>query len=205
MKNIRLVTFLMVVAIMLLPITLSGCDGQEQPAPSSSSTAEPTETPTSEPSQPESEPAASSEPEPTDAPDNAANFEEAFAENPIDAQLADALDAASSSSTILKAYETAGKYWKAMIPIAYDAAKTAVSEENRAQLEQDQQTWEDTINGIVAEIQEKNSEGGEGKITAARLIQERYRETARSLCEIIFSETGELPDFASAMSSEPKG
>ena len=202
MKNTRLVTFLMVVAIMLLPITLSGCDGQEQPAPSSSSTAEPTETPTSEPSQPESEPAASSEPEPTKAPDNAANFEE---ENPIDAQLADALDAASSSSTILKAYETAGKYWKAMIPIAYDAAKAAVSEEDRAQLEQDQQTWEDTIDGIVAEIQEKNSEGGEGKITAARLIQERYRETARSLCEIIFSETGELPDFASAMSSEPKG
>lgn len=205
MKNTRLVTFLMAGAILLLPITLSGCEGQEQPAPSSSSTAEPTETPATEPSQPESEPATSSEPEPTDAPDNAANFEEAFAENPIDAQLADALDAASSSSAILKAYEAAGKYWKAMIPIAYDAAKTAVSEEDRAQLEQDHQAWEDSIDEIIAEIQEKNGEGGDGKITAARLIQERYRETARSLCEIIFSETGELPDFAPAMSSEPKG
>ena len=92
-----------------------------------------------------------------------------------------------------------------MIPLEYNAAREVVGEEDRAQLEQDQQTWRDTIDDIVSAIQEENEDSSDGKITSARLIEERYRETAKSLCEIIFAETGELPDFSPAMSDTPKG
>lgn len=203
MRNRKMAAIIVALAL-ILPILLSGC--QEQPAPSqpsSSVVAIPTEAPTEEPSSnSESEPQSSQEPEPTEAP---GGFEEAFAENPIDAQLTDALDAASSNSAILKAYEKAGKYWRAMVPLAYDAAKAVVSEDDRAQLEEDQKVWKDTIDDIVAEIQEQNGQDGNGRIASARLIQERYRETVKALCEIIYSGTGELPDFTPAMSDGPKG
>ena len=208
MKNTRFSALFLAGVLMLLPALFSGCGEIKEPAPpsSSSSIAEPSENPPEEPSsQPESEVTASQEPEPTEEPTQMADFEEVFAENPIDTKLADDLSAASSSKAIFKAYETAGKYWKEMIPLAYNAAKEVVGEEDRAQLEQDQQTWKDTIDDIVSAIQEENEDSSDGKITSARLIEERYRETAKSLCEIIFAETGELPDFSPAMSDTPKG
>lgn len=188
MKNTRFTAFFLAGVLMLLPALFSGCGEIKEPAPpsSSSSIAEPSENPPEEPTQ-------------------MADFEEVFAENPIDTKLADDLSAASSSKAIFKAYETAGKYWKEMIPLAYNAAREVVGEEDRAQLEQDQQTWRDTIDDIVSAIQEENEDSSDGKITSARLIEERYRETAKSLCEIIFAETGELPDFSPAMSDTPKG
>lgn len=206
MKNRKFTAIFLAAALLLLPVTLSGCEEIKEPAAPSSSTAEPTPAPTEEPaSKPESEVVASPDPEPTEAPAQTAGFEEAFAENPIDKKLADDLDTASSSSAILKAYENAGKYWKAMIPIAYSAAMEVVDGDDRAQLEQDQKLWEETIDGIVETIRQENSEGSDGKLTASRLIQERYRETAKILCEIVFSATGELPDFSKAMSDEPVG
>lgn len=206
MKNRKLTALLMSCALVMLPAALSGCEGQQVSSTPTSSVAEPTQAPTEKPtSGPESEVTASIEPEPTEAPAQAADFEEVFAENPIDTQLTDDLDIASSSSAILKAYENAGKRWRNMIPLAYDSAMEVLAEDDRTQLEQDQQTWEDTIDEIVAAIQEKNSEGSDGKITASRLIQERYRETVKALCEIYFDNTGELPDFTPVMSDEAKG
>ena len=206
MKKTKFTALFLSAALLLLPVTLSGCEEIKEPAAPSSSTAEPTPAPTEEPaSKPESEVVASPDPEPTEPPAQTDGFEEAFAENPIDKRLADDLDTASSSSAILKAYENAGKYWRAMVPLAYAAAEEASDEEGRAQLEQEQQVWEDSIDGIVADIEEKNGDGGDGKITAARQIEERYRETAKILCGIVFSETGELPDFSKAMSDEPVG
>lgn len=206
MKKTKFTALFLSAALLLLPVTLSGCEEIKEPAAPSSSTAEPAPAPTDEPvSKPESEVVASPDPEPTEPLAQADGFEEAFAENPIDKRLADDLDTASSSSAILKAYENAGKYWRAMVPLAYAAAEEASDEEGRAQLEQEQQVWEDSIDGIVADIEEKNGDGGDGKLTASRLIQERYRETAKILCEIVFSETGELPDFSKAMSDEPVG
>lgn len=208
MKNTRFSALFLACVLMLLPALFSGCGEINEPASlsSSSSIAEPTENPPEEPSsQPESEIAASQRPEATDGPAQMADFEEVFAENPIDTKLSDDLSEASSSKAIFKAYETAGKCWKEMIPLAYNAAKEVVGEEDRVQLEQDQQTWKDTIDDIVSAIQEENEDSSDGKITSARLIEERYRETAKSLCEIIFAETGELPDFSPAMSDTPKG
>lgn len=204
MKNSKLTALLIFCALIMLPAALSGCEQQQ--TSSISSVAEPTQAPTEEPaSEPESKAEESAEPEPTDAPAQHTGFEEAFSENPIDAQLTDDLDIASSSNAILKAYENAGKHWKSMVPLAYDSAKAVVSEDEKAQLEQDQKNWNDTIDEIIATIQEENSEGGDGKIAAARLIQERYKETVKPLCEIVFAETGELPDFTPAMSGEPMG
>ena len=203
MKNKRIAAILTACLLILLPVLLSGCEEQPGSSQSASSVAEPTQAPSQEPSSlPESVSEPSQEPEPTEAP---AGFEEVFAENPIDSQLADALDTASSSSAILKAYEKAGQYWKAMVPLAYDAAKAVVSEDDRAQLDEDQKVWEDTIDDRIAAIREENGEESDGKITSARLISERYRETAKALCEVIYSNTGELPDFTPAMSDEPKG
>lgn len=204
MKNTKITAIFLSAALLLLPVTLSGCDGVQTPSAPSSSTADPTQAPTEEPTaSPESEIEASPEVEPTEEPAYTDGFEEAFAENPIDKQLAEDLDVASSSSAILKAYENAGTYWRAMVPLAYAAAGEVSDEEGRAQLEQEQQAWEDSIDGIVAEIEEKNGDSGDGKITAARQIEERYRETAKILCEIVFEKTGELPDFEAAM--EAKG
>lgn len=206
MKNRKLTALLMSCALVMLPAVLSGCEGQQVSLAPTSSVAEPAQAPTEEPaSEPESEATVSSEPEPTDAPAQTADFEDVFAGNPIDTQLTDDLDIASSSSAILKAYENAGKRWRNMVPLAYDYAMEVSAEDDRAQLEQDQQTWEDTIDEIVAAIQEENSEGSDGKITASRLIQERYRETVKALCEIYFNNTGELPDFTPVMSGEAKG
>lgn len=207
MKRIKVSALFLAGALILLPSVLSGCEEVKEPSSSSDvSIIEPTEEPSDEPSsQPESEIISSQEPEPTEEPPKTADFEEIFAENPIDAKLADDLDGASSSRAILKAYETAWKYWKEMVSLSYDAAKAVVTEDDRAQLEQEQQTWENTIDEIVSSIQEETSGESDGKITAARLIQERYRETAKALCEIVFTETGELPDFSPAMSDAPKG
>lgn len=206
MKNKEVTALIIIMILLLFPMVLSDCERQQDPSQLVSSTAGPTEAPNNEPSsQPESETKATQEPEPTEAPDSMVNFEEVFAENPIDSQLADALDTASSSSAILKAYETAGKYWRALVPIAYNAAKSAAAEEDQAQLEQDHKAWEDTIDDVITAIQEENIEGADGKITAARLIEEKYRETAKELCKIVYAGTGELPDFAPAMSDEPKG
>lgn len=208
MRNIRFTVLLMACALLILPAALSGCQEQLSPSQPASSAAAPTPEP-----EPTQEPASSSadssdssqEPEATGAPVQVSGFEEAFAENPIDARLSDDLDAASSSSAILKAYENAGKRWKAMIPIAYSAAMEVTAGDDRAQLEQDQKVWEETIDGIVETIREENGDGSDGKLTASRLIQERYRTTAESLCEIYFAGTGELPDFSKAMSDEPVG
>ncbi len=208
MKNTRFSALFLACVLMLLPALFSGCGEINEPASlsSSSSIAEPTENPPEEPSsQTESEIAASQRPEATEGPAQMADFEEVFAENPIDTKLSDDLSEASSSKAIFKAYETAGKYWKEMIPLAYNAAKEVVGEEDRVQLEQDQQTWKDTIDDIISAIQEENEDSSDGKITSARLIEERYRETAKTLCEIIFAETGKLPDFSPAMSDTPKG
>lgn len=206
MKNRKLTALLISCALVVLPAVLSGCEEQQVSLEPTSSVAEPTQAPTEEPpSEPESEVTVSTEPEPTEAPAQTSDFEEVFAENPIDVQLTDDLDIASSSSAILKAYENAGKRWRNMVPLAYDSAMEVLAEDDRTQLEQDQQTWEDTIDEIVAAIQEKNSEGSDGKITASRLIQERYRETVKALCEIYFDNTGELPDFTPVMSCEAKG
>lgn len=204
MKNKRTAAIFMACLLTLLPVLLSGCEEQPGSSQPSSSAVEPTQAPSEAPSssQPESGSEPSQEPEPTEAP---ASFEEVFAENPIDSQLTDALDTASSSSAILKAYEKAGQYWKAMVPLAYDAAKAVVPEDDRAQLDEDQKNWENTIDDTIAAIREENSQEGDGKLTSARLIQEKYRETAKALCEMIYSNTGELPDFTPAMSDEPKG
>lgn len=204
MKKKKLTALLIFCVLAALSMLLSGCEELEPPPSSTvTSEAEPTLTPTEEPaSKPESSAVASQYPEPTEAPVNTAGFEDVFAANPIDAWMTDALDDASSTSAILKTYDTAGKYWKAMVPIAYSAAMDVVAEDDRVQLEQDQKTWEETVDGIIETIREENTED---KLTASRLIQERYRFTAEALCEIYFAGTGELPDFSKAMSDEPVG
>lgn len=204
MKNKKLHALLIISTIAALSMLLSGCK-ELQPPPSStvSSEEEPAQTPPEEStSGSESSVTASQEPGPTETPANTADFEEAFASNPIDAWMTDALESASSTSAILKAYDTGGRYWKAMIPIAYSAALDVVADDDRTQLEQDHKIWEDTVDDIVETIREKNSED---KLSASRLIQERYRFTAEALCEIYFAGTGELPDFFKAMSDEPVG
>lgn len=204
MKNKKLTAILILCALMTLFILLSGCEElQSSPSSTATSETESIQTPSEGSSSvPESSVAASQDPEPTEAPANTADFEEAFAANPIDAWMTDALEDASSTSAILKAYDTAGRYWKAMIPIAYSAAMDVLAYDDRVQLEQDQKTWEETIDGMIETIREENTED---KLTASRLIQERYRFTAEALCEIYFAGTGELPDFSKAMSDEPVG
>ena len=92
MKNKEVTALIIIMILLLFPMVLSDCERQQDPSQLVSSTAGPTEAPNNEPSsQPESETKATQEPEPTEAPDSMVNFEEVFAENPIDSQLADCL------------------------------------------------------------------------------------------------------------------
>lgn len=83
-------------------------------------TPEPTETPTPEPSTPTPAPTPSPEPESSPA---AGDFEAAFADNPIDAQLEEDLSFASSNVLIQQAYSSAVARWETLIQTAYAQAE----------------------------------------------------------------------------------
>lgn len=102
-------------------------------------TPEPTETPTPEPSTPTPAPTPSPEPESSPA---AGDFEAAFADNPIDAQLEEDLSFASSNVLIQQAYSSAVARWETLIQTAYAQAEEDLSPEGFSTLQAEQEAWE---------------------------------------------------------------
>lgn len=203
MKKKKISAILAALVLMLLPILFSGCESQGKPESGSSSsqsastpepavTPEPTKEPTPEPT---------STPEPSSAPD----FEEVFAGNPIDGKLNDDLDAASSTNAILAAYNEAAKSWKTVIPSFYASSLEVSADDAKETLRQEYEAWQNTIEEEVDQVLQERGDDSDSQVSAAISVMEKYREQAQTLCEAIFSSTGELPDFDAALSAGPMG
>lgn len=211
MNKKRWNTLLIAFAVLLLPVFLSGCENLQLSSPSSSSQAAPNSDVSSEPA-PTVEPTLEPTPEPSavssavsELEKPAADFDQVFDGNSLDAALEDELAEASSSHAILQAYENAESRWKSFIQLTYNNGKSQLSGEDLERFQQEQESWEESIDIVVEGIRADAGDDSDGKLTAARMIQERYREWGKSLAQVIYDATGELPDFEKALSGEAMG
>lgn len=211
MNNKRWNTLLIAFAVLLLPVFLSGCENLQLSSPSSSSQAAPNSDASSEPA-PTVEPTLEPTPEPSavssavsELEKPAADFDQVFDGNSLDAALEDELAEASSSHAILQAYENAESRWKSFIQLTYNNGKSQLSGEDLERFQQEQESWEESIDVVVEGIRADAGDDSDGKLTAARMIQERYRVWGKSLAQVIYDATGELPDFEKALSGEAMG
>lgn len=185
-----------------LLLAASACSRKEAPSSSQASTVsessveseatptpEPTEAPTPEPSTPTPAPTPSPEPESSPA---AGDFEAAFADNPIDAQLEEDLSFASSNVLIQQAYSSAVARWETLIQTAYAQAEEDLSPEGFSTLQAEQDAWEQ---GREASVQSLRTQNSEDPLAASQAITEFYRTRAQELCKAIYDATGQLPSF----------
>lgn len=185
-----------------LLLAASACSRKEAPSSSQASTVsespveseatptpEPTEAPTPEPSTPTPAPTPSPEPESSPA---AGDFEAAFADNPIDAQLEEDLSFASSNALVQQAYSSAVDRWETLIQTAYAQAEEDLSPEAFSTLQAEQEDWEQ---GREASVQSLRTQNSDDPLAAARAIAEFYRARGQELCKAIYDATGQLPAF----------
>lgn len=137
----------------------------------------------------ESEATPSPEPESSPA---AGDFEAAFADNPIDAQLEEDLSFASSNALVQQAYSSAVDRWETLIQTAYAQAEEDLSPEGFSTLQAEQEAWEQ---GREASVQSLRTQNSDDPLAAARAIAEFYRARGQELCKAIYDATGQLPAF----------
>lgn len=197
----------MIFVLLLFFAAFSGCENSEgetsshvevssTPMPDASS-----DLPSSE--SPESPAVDSSE---EFEPDNVtSSFQDIFGTNPIDTALEEDLGTASSSRAIFKAYDTAATRWKVMIQVAYSAAKNLKTDSELEALEKEQEDWSNSIESELENLRQENVDDSDGTIKTARMTMEKYRERAENLCQTVYEETEELPEFDTAMNNEAMG
>ena len=202
---IRLACLVLCAGLLLAASACSQQDSSQASTVSESSveseatpTPEPTEAPTPEPSTPTPAPTPSPEPESSPA---AGDFEAAFADNPIDAQLEEDLSFASSNALVQQAYSSAVDRWETLIQTAYAQAEEALSTDEYAVVQQEQGDWEAALEPAVQEIRAQH---GEDEMAAASAVVDFYKERAKSLCQSIYNATGALPQFPNT-SGEAQG
>ena len=174
-----------------LLLAASACSQQDssQASTVSESSVESEATPTPEPSTPTPAPTPSPEPESSPA---AGDFEAAFADNPIDAQLEEDLSFASSNALVQQAYSSAVDRWETLIQTAYAQAEEDLSPEAFSTLQAEQEAWEQ---GREASVQSLRTQNSDDPLAAARAIAEFYRARGQELCKAIYDATGQLPSF----------
>ena len=136
-------------------------------------------------------PAPTPSPEPESSP-AAGDFEAAFADNPIDAQLEEDLSFASSNALVQQAYSSAVDRWETLIQTAYAQAEEDLSPEAFSTLQAEQEAWEQ---GREASVQSLRTQNSDDPLAAARAIAEFYRARGQELCKAIYDATGQLPAF----------
>lgn len=194
----RTIALLALCAGLLLTAAACSREGGESssqvstPSLSTVETASPTPTPT---------PTPSPSPSPTPAVEDPAGFEEAFGENPIDAQLEQDRNTAASMAAMQQAYNDAARRWQTVIDTAYLDAQASLSGEELSQLEQEQQDWEANLDANVQAIREENSDA----LTAAEEVVNFYRDRAMALCQAVYRATGELPAFPEIGDGQAEG
>lgn len=201
-KN-KLTNIFYVIIIIIFPILLASCDENKNNW-SSLTESEPTATqiPTVEPTSP---PIQTEEPVQTPETSDVSNFEQVFADNPIDAALKDDLDIASTTNAIIQAYNRSTDYWKLMIEIAYSESLKILSENERDAMQMEQQDWESVIDSEIADLLENVGDSSDEQINAAIMVRDKYRDRAKSICYMVFLNSNELPDFEKAILGEAMG
>ncbi len=125
-------------------------------------------------------------------PRAAGDFEAAFADNPIDAQLEEDLSFASSNVLIQQAYSSAVDRWETLIQTAYAQAEEDLSPEAFSTLQAEQEAWEQ---GREASVQSLRTQNSEDPLAAAQAIIDLYRTRAQELCKASYEVTGQMPAF----------
>lgn len=196
MKRMRIPALL---GAFLLCLALPACQTAEQP-PASSAPSSQARAPA--PSVPEGiSSAASSRPEPASSlpPD----FDEIWAENPIEEALQEDLDLVNNFDDIVLAYMKATERWARLIPIAFEDCLAVLPPEDQEAFQADQEKWKAELDEKLAGLESSLDELIEGKEAAARRACGLYEERAYSLCKRKFCADGVMPSFEEAM-KEPE-
>lgn len=175
-----------------LLLALPAC--QSQPAPPSAVSSSPASSePTPSPTEP---PPASSESLPSSTPPEQDGFTEAWEGNYISKALQADLNIAASPNAISTAYSDCIARWKALIQTAYEDCLAALPELEQGQLETQQSQWAQEMEEKSSTLYDDYPNSEEGQIAAAEALAKLYEDRARTLCEILFRSSGELPSYA---------
>lgn len=205
-KNGKLTALALVLAGLVLVSSAcsaaSASSGTES-SPEPTATAEPTEAPTPTP-----EPTEEPTPEPEDedgtlddghnsmlpAPEAGSEaFQEAFADNPIDAQFMEDLFSAGSVSAMVEACNTASESWQAQVESAFMQLMEDETAEVTERVSAAHAYWQENESESLREIRESvNEEDPMAAYTVAEGIMLYYRTHAIELSAELFEITGEL-------------
>ena len=197
-QRIQALVLCAVLGLSLTACTQETSESQTQVSTSSQnlveSQASPSPTPTPTPS-PTPTPAPTATPAPTQEPVSsqpAGDFDALFAENPIYDRLEEDLLDASSTTRIQQAYDNAIRLWQQLIDTAYSDSQQVCPAEEAAQIQQEQEEWESSLDGEIETIRQDYSAE---PLSAYPGILELYRQRAEDLCRAVYNATGELPAF----------
>ena len=79
------------------------------------------------------------------------------------------------------------------------------SENERDAMQMEQQDWESVIDSEIADLLENVGDSSDEQINAAIMVRDKYRDRAKSICYMVFSNSNELPDFEKAILGEAMG
>ena len=204
-KNGRFAALALVLAALVL--VSAACSGvparsEASPTPEPTATAESTAEPTAAP-----EPTEEPTPEPEEegslddghnsmlpAPEaGSAEFQAAFAENPIDAQFMDDLFSAGSVSAMVAACNTASASWQAQIESVFMQLMEDETADVTERISAEHAYWQENESESLREIREAvDEEESMAAYTVAENIMLYYRTHAIELCAELFEITGEL-------------
>ena len=197
-QRIQALVLCAVLGLSLTACTQETSESQTQVSTSSQnlveSQASPSPTPTPTPS-PTPTPAPTATPAPTQEPVSsqpAGDFDALFAENPIYDRLEEDLLDASSTTRIQQAYDNAIRLWQQLIDTAYSDSQQVCPAEEAAQIQQEQEAWESSLDGEIETIRQDYSAE---PLSAYPVILELYRQRAEDLCRAVYNAIGELPAF----------
>ena len=186
-----------------LCLLLAACQGTEQPPASSAPAVVPSSSEASLPQTPTPDVTSAPSSWPDSTSSLPSNFDEVWAENPIEAALQEELDSANNFDDITWAYIHATERWARLIPIAFEDCLSLLSPEDQEALQTDQEKWKADLDEKLQYLEDNLDKMVEGNEAAAREACELYEERAYSLCKRKFCADGVMPSFEEAM-EEPE-
>lgn len=201
MKQTRILALL---GVFLLCLALTACSqGKGSPASSapvlSSSKTSLPQTPT----EPTPDTASSPSSWPGPASSLPPDFDEIWAENPIEEALQEELDMVNNFDDIVLAYIHATERWARLIPIAFEDCLSVLPPEDQEAFRADQEKWKAELDEKLQYLEDNLDKMIEGHEAAARQACGLYEKRAYSLCKRKFCADGAMPSFEEAM-KEPE-
>lgn len=207
MKN-KWIAILLAAAVGLA--ALAGCtgdNGTEDPqssssAPTSSTSSEestPAPTPQPDSETPSGQEQESTEPAPEPSEDSPGqvlpvetedpDFDEKFADNPIDQAYIQDNNQAISNKDMVEVSQKYAEIWREEVTYAYDTLLGKVSDSRKAALESEQQTWSDGTEEALAQFHEDaQAVGGTmAQVDEASRVMDYYRSRAAELYKELYA------------------